>query len=110
MNDLEKEAEEFAEGLEDNFELQDPIYEVWIIGYDADQNITDYEKLVDSDTNIDKAIKKAEAIYDDPREVVKDLPAGVSVIGIEVETVVDIDGVATNTNSVYQRRIEIVKK
>lgn len=58
MEDFEKAVEEFAEDLVDNFDLQDPTYEIWIIGYDADQNITDFEKLVDTDTNMDKAIKK----------------------------------------------------
>jgi hypothetical protein len=102
-----------VEDLEDIPEDSEVGYEVWALGYTADEDCTDDEVLLGEFTDPDEAVKYAEAVtleminemgYDECDE-------DTSYFSIEVETVVedpeDEDGGTVNIGSVYQRELWI---
>jgi hypothetical protein len=106
-----------TEDLED-FEEDMPVtYEVWAIGYDANDKITDAELFLGEFTDPDKAIEKAKSLtFSDVIQLAADedctIPdEPVAYLSIEVETVVedteDEDGGTVNLGSVYQRELWI---
>lgn len=110
--DNEKEFEEF----EEDFEIIKPDFEVWAFGYDADDQITDFEILLCSSENPDQSVAWAKQIVED-RKFLNDLlminktkiPENVAYLSVEVEETVNVDGVATNAGSIYYENILIKK-
>ena len=111
-----KEKEEKFEEFEEDFEIIKPDFEVWAFGYDADDQITDFEVLLCSSENPDQSVAWAKQIVED-RKFLDDLlminktkiPENVAYLSIEVEETVNVDGVATNAGSIYYENILIKK-
>ena len=86
-------------------------YEVWAIGYDADDAVTDVEVLVDEFENINAAVARAQELtLTEIKELCKDCSDfdEVAYITIEVETVAeDEDGEFFNIGTTYNREIWI---
>lgn len=104
----DKEMMEAFEAFEDDLNLTDAKYEVWLLGYDADDNITDYEFLIGSYDDPDDAVVKAQQVFL-LEDLPSDIPEDVAYVELLVETVIDLDGVATNDVSLFSEHI-IVKK
>ena len=100
--------ENIVEDLEDFDENAEASYEVWTIGYDAEDCVTDVEVLVGEFTDLDEAINCAETLTADD---VKERYEGnnfddVAYFNIEIETVVDNEDEDTvNIGTVYQREL-----
>lgn len=100
MNSIVEDLEDFPEDTE-------VTYEVWALGYNADEDCTDDEVLVGEFTDAGEAVKCAE---ETTLERIRELgyggvDHGTAYFSIEVETVVedpDEDG-TMNLGSVYQR-------
>ena len=98
-----------TEDLED-FEEDTPVsYEVWAIGYDKDDKVTDAELFLGEFTDPDLAIEKAKSLtFSDVIQlaadedcVVPDEP--VAYLSIEVETVVEDDDESTmNVGTIFK--------
>jgi hypothetical protein len=86
-------------------------YEVWVIGYDADDAVTDVEVLVDEFENINAAVARAQELtLTEIKELCKDCSEfdEVAYISIEVETVAeDEDGEFFNIGTTYNRELWI---
>lgn len=87
-------------------------YEVWAIGYDSDDCITDAEMLIGTFDNPDAAIAAAEnltladIVHQAADEYDGSTPADVAYISIEVETVFeDEEGDVLNAGTIYRREI-----
>lgn len=115
IND-EKELKAEFEEFEEDFEIIKPDFEVWAFGYDADDQITDFEVLLCSSENPDQSVAWAKQIVED-RKFLDELlainkakiPENVAYLGVEVEETVNVDGVATNAGSIYHGNILIKK-
>lgn len=102
-----------VEDIEDIPEDSEVTYEVWALGYTADEECNDDEVLVGEFTNVDEAIKCAESVTLDK---IRELGYGeadptTAYFSIEVETVVEDpeeDG-TVNLGTVYNRDIWIDK-
>jgi hypothetical protein len=104
-----------TEDLEDFNEETPVTYEVWAIGYTADNKITDTDMLIGEFTDPDQAVEKAKTVTladivhqaaeeHDGSEPVDD----VAYISIEVETVVDDEEEGTmNVGTIYKRELWI---
>ena len=105
----EKEFEEF----EEDFEIERADYQVQAFGYDADDQITDFEFLLFSSKNPDEAVAYARHLVEnEDAEMITelaDIPNDVAYLGIEVEEAVEVEGVETNQGSIYSGNI-LVKK
>lgn len=104
-----------TEDLEDFNEETPVTYEVWAIGYTADNVITDTDMLVGEFTNPDQAVEKAKTVtladivHQAAEEHDGSEPAdNVAYISIEVETVVDDEEEGTmNVGTIYKRELWI---
>lgn len=103
--------ENIVEDLDDLPEDAEVTYEVWALGYTADEDCTDDEVLMGEFTDPDEAIKCAESVT---LERIRELGYGeadpaTAYFSIEVETVVedpeDEDGGTMNLGTVYSREI-----
>ena len=93
---MDKDEEKFEE-FEEDFEIIKPDFEVWAFGYDADDQITDFEVLLCSSENPDQSVAWAKQIVED-RKFLDDLlminkakiPENVAYLSVEVEETVFI--------------------
>jgi hypothetical protein len=99
-----------TEDLEDFAEDLPVTYEVWAIGYDANDAITDTEMFIADFVDPDKAIEKAkdvtisDIIHQASEEDAVSVPEdAVTHIVLEVETVVDDEDGTMNVGTIYKR-------
>lgn len=103
-----------TEDLED-FDEETPItYEVWAIGYTADNNVTDTDMFIDEFTDPDQAVEKAKTVtladivHQAAEEHDGSEPADdVAYISIEVETVINEEEGTMNVGTIYKRELWI---
>ena len=104
-----KEAiEEYMEAIEEDMEDLDPInvrYEVWAVGYDAEDFCTDVELLLGTYDNKEEAIEKAES-FNSLNDVKKYMPDNLKLddgdyVNILVETIKNDDPTNTNIDTAF---------
>lgn len=110
--DINKAVEEDKEDLEEDMEEEDtnPVdvrYEVWALGYDANDFCTDVELLLGTYDNKEEAIEKAKSFghLDDVKKVMPDdleLVDG-AYVNIIVETIKNDDPTNSNIDTVFIR-------
>lgn len=111
MNDIVNELVEDIEIPEDV-----PVsYEVWAIGYDAEDQVTDAEMLITTFDDPDQAVSYAKELA--LADVINlaandecDVTAEVYSIHIEVETVVPDDEGTINIGTIYKKTLEIYEE
>ena len=89
------------------------MYEVWAVGYDEENNITEAEVLLGTFTDPDEAVSLAKDIT--LPEVVNiaaddqcDITTEIYTISVEVETVVpEEDGSTMNIGTIYKKQIQV---
>ena len=104
--------EEDMEDLEEDMEDADPIdvrYEVWALGYDANDSCTDVELLLGTYDDKEEAIEKVKSFnsLDDVKKATSDdlgLVDG-DYVNIVVETIKNDDPTNTNIDTVFIRGI-----
>ena len=110
--DINKAIEEDMEDLEEDMEDADPIdvrYEVWALGYDANDSCTDVELLLGTYDDREEAIEKVKSFnsLDDVKKATSDdlgLVDG-DYVNIVVETIKNDDPTNTNIDTVFIRGI-----
>ena len=106
--DINKAIEEDMEDLEEDMEDTDPIdvrYEVWALGYDAEDFCTDVELLLGTYDNKEEAIEKAKSFnsLDDVQKATTDdlgLADG-DYVNIIVETIKNDDPTNANIDTAF---------
>ena len=106
--DINEAIEDDMEDLEEDMEDTDPIdvrYEVWALGYDANDFCTDLELLLGTYDNKEEAIKKARSFnsLDDVKKATSDdleLVDG-AYVNIVVETIKNDDPTNRNIDTVF---------
>ena len=108
--DINEAIEEDMEDLEEDMEDTDPIdvrYEVWALGYDANDFCTDLELLLGTYDDREEAIEKVKSFnsLDDVKKVTSDdleLVEG-DYVNIVVETIKNDDPTNSNIDTVFIR-------
>ena len=108
--DINKAIEEDTEDLEEDMEDTDPIdvrYEVWALGYDANDFCTDVELLLGTYDDREEAIEKVKSFnsLDDVKKAASDdleLVDG-DYVNIVVETIKNNDPTNSNIDTVFIR-------
>lgn len=109
MRTNEELLKNIVEDLEDFDENTEVVYEVWALGYDANDEITDAELCLFSSTNPDEAVeyaKKVELV--DIVHLSGNGPCtnnNVLKIYIEVESTIQVDEDFTNIGTVYKKEL-----
>lgn len=109
--ELEAEVEEEAfEEFEEDFDAQKADYQVWVLGYDENDNITDFEEMVYSDPNPDNAVDYAKAFIKIGMLDSLKLPDDIAYVEVLVETVVEVDGYEVNVGNLFDDHVLIKKE
>ena len=92
--------------LED-FDAKDATYQVWVLGYDENENITDFEVLVDESKDAESMVERATNYVEEERYENLKFPDEVKYIEVLVETVVDLEDYDENVGTLFSKIIKI---
>ena len=103
--------DEFDELLEelnlDDFDAKDATYQVWVLGYDENEHITDFEVMVNESKNAESMVEYAERYVEEERYGTIAFPDEVKYIEVLVETIVDLEGYNENVGTLFSKIIKI---
>ena len=103
--------DEFNELLEDlnldDFDAKDATYQVWVLGYDENENITDFEVMVSESKDAESMVEYAEHYVEEERYGTMAFPDEVKYIEVLVETVVDLEDYDENVGTLFSKIVKI---
>ena len=92
----------------DDFEAKPAMYQVWMLGYDEREAITDFEVMVNESHDAEYAVEYAKKFVDEERyNDSKPFPAEVAYLEILVETVVDFEDHTENVGTLFTASVKI---
>ena len=105
---MKDEFDELLEELKlDDFDAKDAMYQVWVLGYDENENITDFDVLVNESKNAESMVEYATNYVEEERYENLKLPDEVKYIEVLVETVVDLEDYDENVGTLFSKIIKI---
>ena len=103
--------DEFDELLEelnlDDFFAKDATYQVWVLGYDENENITDFEVMVNKSKDAESMVEYATNYVEEERYGTMAFPDEVKYIEVLVETVVDLEDYDENVGTLFSKIVKI---
>ena len=103
--------DEFDELLEDlnldDFDAKDATYQVWVLGYDENENITDFEVMVSESKDAESMVEYATNYVEEERYGTMAFPDEVKYIEVLVETVVDLADYDENVGTLFSKIVKI---
>ena len=100
--------DELLEELDlDDFEAKAATYQVWVLGYDENENITDFEVMVNESKDAESMVEYAERYVEEERYGTMTFPDEVKYIEVLVETVVDLEDYDENVGTLFSKIIKI---
>ena len=106
--------DKFDELLEDlnldDFDAKDATYQVWVLGYDENENITDFEVMVSESKDAESMVEYANNYVEEERYGTMEFPDEVKYIEVLVETVVDLEDYDENVGTLFSKIVKIKKK
>ena len=91
----------------DDFDAKDATYQVWVLGYDENENITDFEVMVNESKDAESMVEYAENYVEEERYGTMTFPDEVKYIEVLVETVVDLEDYNENVGTLFSKIIKI---
>ena len=91
----------------DDFDAKDATYQVWVLGYDENEHITDFEVMVNESKDAESMVEYAERYVEEERYGTMTFPDEVKYIEVLVETVVDLEDYNENVGTLFSKIIKI---
>ena len=91
----------------DDFDAKDATYQVWVLGYDENENITDFEVMVNESKDAESMVEYAENYVEEERYGTMAFPDEVKYIEVLVETVVDLEDYDENVGTLFSKIVKI---
>ena len=91
----------------DDFDAKDATYQVWVLGYDENENITDFEVMVSESKDAESMVEYAERYVEEERYGTMTFPDEVKYIEVLVETVVDLEGYDENVGTLFSKIVKV---
>ena len=91
----------------DDFDAKDATYQVWVLGYDENENITDFEAMVNESKDAESMVEYATNYVEEERYGTMAFPDKVKYIEVLVETVVDLEDYNENVGTLFSKIIKI---
>ena len=91
----------------DDFDAKDATYQVWVLGYDENENITDFEVMVNESKDAESMVEYAENYVEEERYGTMTFPDEVKYIEVLVETVVDLEDYDENVGTLFSKIVKI---
>ena len=89
-----------------DFDAKSAWYQVWLLGYDKDQNIVDWDCFIDESRDPDKMIERAKTFIAEKQYEGLAIPEEVVYLEVLVETVVNIEGYDENIGTLFDETIK----
>ena len=105
---MKDDFDELLEELKlDDFDAKNATYQVWVLGYDKNENITDFEVLVDESKDAESMVECATNYVEEERYGTIAFPDEVKYIEVLVETIVNLEGYDENVGTLFSKIIKI---
>ena len=91
----------------DDFDAKDAIYQVWVLGYDENENITDFEVMIDESKDAESMVECATNYVEEERYGTMTFPDEVKYIEVLVETVVDLEDYDENVGTLFSKIVKV---
>ena len=91
----------------DGFDAKDATYQVWVLGYDENENITDFEIIIDESKDAESMVEFTTNYVEEEHYGTMAFPDEVKYIEVLVETVVDLEGYDENVGTLFSKIIKI---
>ena len=105
---MKDEFDELLEELKlDDFDAKDATYQVWVLGYDENENITDFEVMIDESKDAESMVEYAERYVEEERYGTMTFPDEVKYIEVLVETIVDLEGYDENVGTLFSKIVKV---
>lgn len=91
----------------DDFDAKDATYQVWVLGYDENEHITDFEVMIDESKDAESMVEYATNYVEEERYGTIAFPDEVKYIEVLVETVVDLEDYTENVGTLFSKIIKI---
>ena len=91
----------------DDFDAKDATYQVWVLGYDENENITDFEVMVSESKDAESMVEYATNYVEEERYGTMTFPDEVKYIEVLVETVVDLEDYDENVGTLFSKIVKI---
>ena len=105
---MKDDFDELLEELKlDDFDAKDATYQVWVLGYDENEHITDFEVLVDESKDAENMVEYATNYVEEERYGTMTFPDEVKYIEVLVETIVDLEDYNENVGTLFSKIIKI---
>ena len=105
---MKDDFDELLEELKlDDFDAKDATYQVWVLGYDENENITDFEVMVDESKDAESMVEYATNYIEEERYGTMTFPDEVKYIEVLVETVVDLEDYNENVGTLFSKIVKI---
>ena len=91
----------------DDFDAKDATYQVWVLGYDENENITDFEVMVNESKDAESMVEYAERYVEEERYENLKFPEEVKYIEVLVETIVDLEDYDENVGTLFSKIIKV---
>ena len=105
---MKDEFDELLEELKlDDFEAKDATYQVWVLGYDENENITDFEVMVNESKNAESMVEYSTNYVEEECYGTMVFPDEVKYIEVLVETIVDLEGYDENVGTLFSKIVKV---
>ena len=105
---MKDEFDELLEELKlDDFDAKDAMYQVWVLGYDDNENITDFEVMIGESKDAESMVEYAECYVEEERYENLKFPNEVKYIEVLVETIVDLEGYDENVGTLFSKIVKV---
>ena len=91
----------------DDFDAKDATYQVWVLGYDENENITDFEVMIDESKDAESMVEYATNYVEEERYGTMAFPDEVKYIEVLVETIVDLEDYDENVGTLFSKIVKI---
>ena len=91
----------------DDFDAKDATYQVWVLSYDENEHITDFEVMVNESKDAESMVEYAERYVEEERYGTITFPDEVKYIEVLVETIVDLEDYTENVGTLFSKIIKI---
>ena len=91
----------------DDFDAKDATYQVWVLGYDENEHITDFEVMINESKDAESMVEYATNYVEEERYGTMAFPDEVKYIEVLVETVVDLEDYDENVGTLFSKIIKI---
>ena len=105
---MKDDFDELLEELDlDDFDAKDATYQVWVLGYDENEHITDFEVMVNESKDAESMVEYAERYVEEERYGTMTFPDEVKYIEVLVETIVDLEDYDENVGTLFSKIVKV---